>query len=73
MSIPKIRSKIDYYLINDQSNINVTFGVTDVKQKYASNFFQTLDNGSFLNFTDPSYVNDVDFDLMTRIYHLNID
>ncbi len=59
----KLEAKFDYYyLINDQSNINVTFGVTDVEQKYASNFFQTLDNGSFLNFTDPSYVNDVDFD-----------
>ena len=58
----KFETKFDYYyLINDQSNINITLGVTDVKQQYASNFFQTLDSGQIKNFSDELFVNDVDF------------
>ena len=58
----KFETKFDYYyLINDQSNINISLGVTDVKQQYASNFFQTLDSGQIKNFSDELFVNDVDF------------
>lgn len=58
----KFETKFDYYyLINDQSNINITLGITDVNQIYASDFFQTLDSGQIKNFSDQAYVNDVDF------------
>ena len=58
----KFETKFDYYyLINDQSNINITLGITDVSQNYASNFFQTLDSGQIKSFNDQLYANNVDF------------
>lgn len=42
--------KVDYYfIINNQSNLNVTLGGTLSRQRFSSNMFQLLDNGSRLD------------------------
>ena len=48
--------------MNNTSNLNLSLGVTDVKQDFDSSFFQILDNGSQLDFNDVIYNNDVNFD-----------
>jgi len=58
----KIEGKLDYYyILTPKSNLNFTFGVTDVDQKFNSSIFQILDNNSNKNFDDPALGNDVDF------------
>ena len=59
----KLEAKLDYfYILNNTSNLNLSLGVTDVKQDFDSSFFQILDNGSQLDFNDVIYNNDVNFD-----------
>ena len=58
----KIEGKLDYYyILTPKSNLNLTFGITDVKQKFNSHIFQILDNKSQNKFNDDLLVNDVDF------------
>jgi hypothetical protein len=58
----KIEGKLDYYyILTPKSNLNFTFGVTDVSQKFNSSIFQILDNNSNKKFDDPVLGNDVDF------------
>ena len=58
----KLEAKLDYfYILNNTSNLNLSLGVTDVKQDFDSSFFQILDNGSQLDFNDVIYNNDVNF------------
>ncbi|MDA0758533.1 MAG: carboxypeptidase-like regulatory domain-containing protein [Bacteroidetes bacterium] len=58
----KMEGKLDYYyILTPKSNLNFTFGVTDVSQKFNSSIFQILDNNSNKNFDDPVLGNDVDF------------
>ncbi|MCB0383141.1 MAG: TonB-dependent receptor [Psychroserpens sp.] len=46
----QLDAKIDYYyILNNKSNINVTFGTILSNQKFNSNIFQFLDNGSFFD------------------------
>ena len=56
----KTREK-SLYLINDQSNLNLSIGFTNVDQNYFSNFNQTLDDGRIKLFDDDHFNNDVDF------------
>ena len=68
----KLEAKLDYYyLLNDTSNINLSLGVTDVGQDFDSSFFQILDNGTLLNFNDPTFNNDVSFDFSDAYIALN--
>lgn len=54
----KLDTKVDYYyLLNDKSNLNFTLGSTLSHQKFNSSIFQTLDDGSIENFTDPIFSN----------------
>ena len=54
----KLDAKVDYYyLLNDRSNLNFNLGSTLSRQKFNSSIFQTLDNGSIENFTDPIFNN----------------
>ena len=58
----KIEGKLDYYyILTPKSNLNLTFGITDVKQKFNSHIFQILDNKSQNKFNDDLLVNNVDF------------
>ena len=58
----KIEGKLDYYyILTPKSNLNLTFGITDVNQKFNSHIFQILDNKSQNKFNDDLLVNDVDF------------
>jgi hypothetical protein len=55
----QLDAKIDYYhILNNTSNINVTFGTILSNQKFNSNIFQFLDDGSLFepvaNLTDPN-------------------
>ncbi|MEI6865702.1 TonB-dependent receptor [Flavicella sp.] len=65
--------KVDYYfLLNDQSNLNVTVGTLLSKQKFNSGLFQTLDNGSEDVFEGDGYNNDVEFyfsDVYTALHY----
>ncbi len=64
----KIEAKLDYYLIlNPKSNLNFTFGITDVGQKFNSNIFQILDSGAQNKFQEDRLNNEVDFDF-TDLY-----
>jgi len=60
----KLDAKVDYYyLLNDRSNLNFSFGSTLSSQKFNSSIFQTLDDGSIENFIDPIFSNqDVTYD-----------
>jgi len=54
----KLDAKVDYYyLLNDRSNLNFSLGSTLSSQKFNSTIFQTLDDGSIENFTDPVFNN----------------
>ena len=68
----KIEAKLDYfYLINDQSNINLSVGFTNVDQNYFSNFNQILDDGKRKLFDDQQFNNDVDFSFKDLYFALN--
>jgi len=66
----KLDAKVDYYyVINNKSNINISGGATFSRQQFDSNIFQTLEDGSRLDFlntppidgeTEP-LVNDVEY------------
>ncbi|WP_456440672.1 carboxypeptidase regulatory-like domain-containing protein, partial [Psychroserpens sp.] len=46
----QLDAKVDYYyILNNKSNINVTLGTILSNQKFNSNIFQFLDNGSLLD------------------------
>ena len=46
----QLDAKVDYYyIINNKSNINLTLGTILSNQKFNSNIFQFLDNGSFFD------------------------
>ena len=61
-STDKLEGKLDYYyILNPKSNLNFTFGITDVSQKFNSNIFQLLDDKSQNKFEDQLLGNDVDF------------
>ena len=58
----KVEAKLDYYyILTPKSNLNFTFGITDVKQNFNSSVFQILDNNSQVSFNDENLNNDVDF------------
>ncbi len=68
----KLEAKLDYYyLLNDVSNINISVGITDVNQDFDSSFYQILDNGPSLDFSDAIYNNDVKFDFSDAYVALN--
>ncbi|MEH6535346.1 MAG: carboxypeptidase-like regulatory domain-containing protein [Psychroserpens sp.] len=46
----QLDAKVDYYyILNNKSNINLTLGTILSNQKFKSNIFQFLDNGSFFD------------------------
>ena len=68
----KLEAKLDYfYLINDQSNVNLSLGFTNVDQNYFSNFNQILDDGRRKLFDDDQFNNDVDFSFKDLYFALN--
>ena len=68
----KLEAKLDYfYLINDQSNLNLSIGFTNVDQNYFSNFNQILDGGIRKLFDDDQFNNDVDFSFKDLYFALN--
>lgn len=60
----KFDGKLDYwYILNNKSNINFTFGILLSSQKFNSEIFQILDNGSkfTLNNAQTDVVNNIKF------------
>ena len=62
----QLDAKLDYYnLINTKSNINLTFGTIISSQKFNSNIFQFLNDGTVFNPTptinDSKIVNDIEY------------
>ncbi len=58
----KLEAKLDYYYIfSPKANLNFTFGVTDVIQKFNSSIFQILDNSTRQNFSENRLNNAVKF------------
>ncbi len=62
----QLDAKLDYYnLINTKSNINLTFGTIISSQKFNSNIFQFLNDGTTFNPTptinDSKIVNDIEY------------
>ena len=62
----QLDAKLDYYyIINPKSNLNLTFGTILSHQKFSSNLFQFLDDGSEFNptptFNDGLATNDIEF------------
>ncbi len=60
----QLDAKLDYFnILNDKSNINFTLGTILSNQKFNSEIFQTLDDGSIFNNQPVDYdpVNDVDY------------
>lgn len=58
----KLDAKIDYYyVLNNTSNLNVTFGSTLSRQKFNSGIFQILDSGNTNAFNDPDFNNNVTY------------
>ena len=58
-STDKVEGKLDYYyILSPKSNLNFTFGITDVSQKFNSNIFQLLDDNSQNKFEDQLLGND---------------
>jgi len=58
----KFDATIDYYyVINNKSNINLTFGSSINNQDLNTHIFQTLKDNSILDFNDPSLNNKVNF------------
>ncbi|RXP60341.1 TonB-dependent receptor [Lutibacter sp. HS1-25] len=69
----KFDGKIDYYyLLNQKSNINLSFGSTLSSQNYETSISQFLDNGTEINFAEQTLNNDVKFnftDLFVGVYY----
>ena len=58
----KIEGKLDYfYIVTPKANLNLTIGVTDVKQVFNSSIFQILDDNTQQNFLEDNLNNDVTF------------
>jgi hypothetical protein len=58
----KIEGKLDYfYVVTPKANLNLTLGLTDVKQDFNSSIFQILDNNTQQSFPDNNLSNDVSF------------
>ena len=58
----KIEGKLDYfYVVTPKANLNITLGLTDVKQDFNSSIFQILDNNTQQSFSDNNLSNDVSF------------
>ena len=58
----KIDGKLDYYyVLNNVSNLNFTFGTTYSNQRFNSGIFQILDNGNRNDFDDDDFNNDVSY------------
>jgi len=59
----KLTATLDYYyVINNKSNVNLTFGALLSDQKLTSAISQTLEDSSVLNFEETSLLNDVKYD-----------
>ncbi len=72
VSTNKLDAKLDYfYLLTPKSNINLTLGTTLSKQTLTSDISQTLENGSLLNFNEPTLNNDVDYNFSDLFLRLN--
>jgi hypothetical protein len=68
----KLEAKLDYYyILTPKSNLNFTFGVTDVKQNFNSNIFQILDNKSEVSFDENILNNNVDFNFSDAYLSFN--
>ena len=58
----KAEAKLDYfYILSPKANLNLTIGVTDVKQDFNSSIFQILDDSSNKYFSEDRLNNDVLF------------
>ena len=58
----KIEGKLDYfYILTPKSNLNFTFGITDVNQDFNSSIFQVYDNKSANYFNEANLSNQVNF------------
>ncbi len=58
----QIQGTLDYYyILNNKSNLNFTFGTVLNSQKFQSNIYQKLDDNSVLNFTNSNLNNEVTF------------
>ena len=58
----KLEGKLDYfYLLTPKSNINFTFGITDVNQDFNSSIFQVYDNQFENYFSEANLSNQVNF------------
>jgi len=61
-STSKFDGKVDYYyLLNNKSNLNFTFGTTLSSQKFASDLSQKLEDGTTVNFEEENLNNDVSY------------
>lgn len=59
----RLNATLDYYyVINNKSNVNLTFGALLSTQKLTSAMHQTLEDGSVLNFEETSLLNNVNYD-----------
>ena len=68
----KLEAKLDYYyILTPKSNLNFTFGITDVKQNFNSSIFQILDNKSEVSFDDNILNNNVDFNFSDAYLSFN--
>ena len=69
----KFDGKIDYYyLLNQKSNINLSFGSTLSSQNYHTSISQILDNGTEIDFNEQELNNHVDYnftDLFVGVYY----
>lgn len=69
----RLDAKVDYYyLLNDQSHLNINAGTLLSSQNFNSNLFQILDDSTENDFTDDKYNNDVSFqftDIYTSVYY----
>jgi len=58
----KIDGKLDYYyMLNNKSNINITFGNTYSHQNFDSSIYQILDNQTVNNLNSTENTNNVDY------------
>jgi len=58
----KMEGKLDYfYILTPKSNLNFTFGITDVNQDFNSSIFQVYDNKSANYFIEANLSNQVNF------------
>ena len=58
----KIEGKLEYfYILTPKSNLNFTFGITDVNQDFNSSIFQVYDNKSANYFIEANLSNQVNF------------